>query len=304
MAKPTQRDLAILRADYLQKREELLKGRVNKLGVKLFDRVYDSYLSALEQSNGKLVLNERNINMVQGLDSIYKTFTTLDNVPLIKGFITDIQKVVPLNERYFKNIAQRNINTTVEKATLVTNKRLGVLQDGTIVEGGFADKFINDKAVLKKIKKQTIKAVTKGMGFQDFKNQLRETIQGTDPKAFSGAVQQYYRNYAYDTYQKIDRINQDLFAKELGLRYFYWQGGLIKTSRPLCIKCNGKIVDSTQIKDIGYNDVNPKYRDGLTEDYNMLEDLGQHGCRHSKDYIADSVAMKYRNKWLDVDSLK
>lgn len=313
MGKLTQRQLSALRSDYLAKREELLQSRVSSLSVKLFDRVFDSYLTALELSDGKLVLNERNVNMVNGLDAIYKVFRDADNVPVIKSFVTDLQKIVPLNERYFKNIAQRDINTTTERATAITNNRLGVDADGNVIKDGFVDKFIRDNSIVKKIKKQTMKALTNGTGFQDFRQQLQTTIQGIPEQKLSGDLQAYYRNYAYDTYQKVDRLNQDVFAKELGLRYFYWQGGLIKTSRPICRLCNGMLIDSIELGTLSYSDikdtlveVNGKevpFNSGLTEDWNPVNDLGQHGCRHSKDYVADFIAQKYPHKILDLSEL-
>lgn len=306
MAKLTQKELSELRADYLAKREELLKGKVNTLSVKLFDKVFDGYLSALEQSDGKLVLNERNINMVKGLDSIYKVFRDQDNIPLIQSMVSDLLKIVPLNERYFKNIAQRNINTTTERAVAVTNRSLGIDKTGAPVKNGFVDKFIRDESVLKKIKKQTIQAVTKGTSFQDFRQQLKKTIQGADDKAFSGVVQQYYRAYAYDTFQKVDRLNQDVFAKELKLRYFFWQGGLIKTSRPICEKCNGKLIDSIVWNNVKFEDI--KISDdpekdmtrGMDPDTWEPDDLGGENCRHSKDYVSDSIAQRFSNKVMNL----
>lgn len=314
MAKLTQKQLAELRAKYLAERERILQGKVNALSIKLFDRVFDSYLSALEQSDGKLVLNERNVNMVKGLDAVFKAFRLNDNIPVIKGFIKDLQGIVPLNERYFQNIAQRNVNTTAQKAILVVNKRLGIDAAGDVVKDGFTDKFIRDESILKKIRKQTNQALTKGTGFQDFRKQLKTTIQGgIDSGELSGEVQQYYRNYAYDTYQKVDRLNQDLFAKELGLRYFFYQGGLIKTSRPFCTVCNGKIIDSEAVKGLTYKDIRSNlvnhngkevpFNSGLDENWNFIEDLGQHACKHSKDYIADSVAQKYSSKILKISEI-
>lgn len=297
----SQKELSKLRADFLAKREELLKAKVGRLSVKLFDRVFEQYLISLEQNDGKVVLNERNINAVKGLDVVYKVFRDNDNIPVIKSFVSDLQETVPLNERYFKNIAQKGVRAEAAKVKLVVDKQLGIQPNGEIVEGGFIDKFISDETVIKKIKKQTMKALTKGIAFQDLRQQLKKTIEGSDG-GDSGLLQQYYRNYAYDTFQKVDRLNQDLFAKELSLRYFFWQGGLIKTSRPNCDACNGKIIDSLQYKNLKFEDLNDEFKIGKNETWEPMDDLGGFGCRHSKDYVVDSVAQKFSNKIVPISA--
>jgi hypothetical protein len=299
--KTSQRELSKLRADYLEKREEILRSKVSGLSVKLFDRVFEQYLVSLEQNDGKVVLNERNVNMVKGLDAIYKVFRDNDNVPVVKSFVGDLKEIVPLNERYFKNIAQRGVRAEADKAREVVNKQLGLNENGELIEGGYTDKFIRDESVLKKIKKETMKSLTKGVAFQDLRQTLSKTIKGAE--GTSGALEQYYRNNAYDTFQKVDRLNQDLFAKELSLRYFFWQGGLIKTSRPICEKCNGKIIDGQAFKELSYDDLKDKYQNGMDETWEPLNDLGGFGCRHSKDYITDSIAYKFSDRIVHMNEL-
>lgn len=301
--KLTQKQLSELRAEYILKREELLSQKVDRLSVKLFDGIFDGYLVALEQSDGKLVQNDLNYNLVKGLDDIYKSFRQNHNIPVVKGFISDLQAITPINEKYFANIAKKNIRSSSEKIQLAIDKKLGIEPNGQPKPNGFADKFIRDESVLKAIRKLTNQALTKGTGFQEFRQQMKTLIEG-DPKAKqSGKLQQYYRTYAYDTYAKVDRLNGDMFAKDLGLRYFIWSGGIINTTRPLCKYCNDKIVDSLEFKNLSYETIKDKYKPGLDENWVPLDDLGQHNCRHLKDYIADEVALRNLSRWLDVSSL-
>lgn len=304
--KPTQKELAKLRADYLEKREEILKSKVNTLSVKLFDKVFENYLAVLDQQDGKIVSSDTNINMVKGLDQIYNVFRQSDNIPVVQSFVSDLQGIVPLNQRYFKNIAQQGLRAETAVVKEVVEKRLGIDANGNPVPKGFVDKFIRDDSILKKIRKQTMQAITKGKGFQDFKNELKKTITGVPEEELSGAVQQYYRGYAYDTFQKVDRLSGTLFAKELSLRYFFYQGGTIKTTRPFCEKCNGKIVDSLAFKNLEYKDIKPELRSGLPDGdgqpvWNPMSDLGGFNCRHSIDWVADTVAQQFSNKILNLD---
>lgn len=297
------RELSALRAAYLARREELLIKKVDALSVKLFEKVFNEYLIALEQNNGQLVRNDRNLDLIKGLDSIYQAFQRQNNIPVVKEFITNLQGIAPLNERYFSSITGRDVRTSLIKVQAVVNKRLGVDGAGNLKEGGFADKFIKDPTLLRTIKRETGKALTNKMGFQEFRVKLKETIQGNPAQKLSGGLQQYYRGYAYDTFARVDRLNQDVFAKDLGLRYFFWSGGVIKTTRPICLYCNGKIVDSEKFRDLEFDDLKEKYQPGLNEDWVPMTDLGQFNCRHRKDYILSSVAERMSDKWLDVDSL-
>lgn len=297
------KELSSLRAAYLARREELLIKKVDALSVKLFEKVFNEYLIALEQNNGQLVRNDRNLDLIKGLDSIYQAFQRQNNIPVVKEFITNLQGITPLNERYFSSIIGRDVRTSLITVQSVVNKRLGVDGAGNLKEGGFADKFIKDPTLLRTIKRETGKALTNKMGFQEFRVKLKETIQGNPAQKLSGGLQQYYRGYAYDTFARVDRLNQDVFAKDLGLRYFFWSGGVIKTTRPICLYCNGKIVDSEKFRDLEFDDLKDKYQPGLNEDWDPMTDLGQFNCRHRKDYILTSVAERLSDRWLDVDSL-
>lgn len=300
---PTQKELSELREAYMLRREAALINKVNSLSVKLYDKVFEQYLIFLEKSpEGALLYNKNNISLIQGLDRVYANFNTVDNIPLISTVFKDYEGITPLNENYFKNMAKKELRAETNVVTAVVQKKLG-LNGGVPIKNGFADKFINDKTLLKKIKKQTTQAISKGQSFQEFRQNLKTTIQGTTDVKGSGGLQQYYRNYAYDTYQKVDRLNQDLFAKELGLRYFIWAGGLVGNSRALCVLCNGKVIDKITYSKLKFNDLKISLRDGLDETWQPMNDLGQYGCRHTKNYILDSVARQLKDRWLSTDRL-
>src|SRR3990167_5793224 len=122
MAKLSQRQLATLRAEFIKQREELLKKRVGVLQRKLYDMVFEKYLVVLEQSDGKILHNNQNINIVQGLDNIYKLFRYTFNAPIVNKFIEDMNGINTNNEKYFKNIAKKDIRATTEKAQAAMNR--------------------------------------------------------------------------------------------------------------------------------------------------------------------------------------
>jgi len=311
MAKLTRIQAAKLREEYLAQREALLIAKVDALAVKLYDKIFTEYLSQLEQNAGKLVMNSKNVSMVKGLDAIYTNFMAKYNVPVVKGFITDVKGIVPLNEQYFSTISTKPTIAGAKKAIKVVNKGLGLTESGVPIKDGFTDKFIRDKTLLKKIKKQTTQSLTQRKGFQQFRQELQKTVEGEKGKPLSGGLQQYYRNNAYDTLSKVDRIASEEIADELGLIYFYYTGGIITDTRPFCRRCNGKIVNSAEFRHLTYSklkeNLRPGIPDGKKQTWHPLEDLGGYACRHRKDYIDEALAIRYletkKDKVLDIKTL-
>jgi hypothetical protein len=297
------RELSALQDAYLAKREELLVKKVNGLSVKLFDKVYNNYLTALEQSGGRLVLSDRNVSMVRGLDSIFAQFNREDNIPVIKYFVNDLKSITPITERYFETLTGNSAAQTSARVAQVIDRRLGLDAAGEVVAGGFTDKIIKSYDVLNKIKKRTTKAITNKMGIQEFRDEMKTFIQGDEKANKNGLLQQYYRNHAYDTYVQVDRANNDMFAKDLGLRYFYWTGGVINTTRHICEKCNGMILDSLIWNKVKFEDLKPYYQDGMDKNSNPKDDLGGYGCRHRKRYILTSIAEAAPNKIIDINNV-
>lgn len=294
------RELSALQDEYLAKREELLQGKVNSLAATLFEKVYNQYLIQLELSDGKILHNDKNISLVKGLDEIYNQFRNNENAKVIKGFTEDLQGIVPLNETYFTTLTQKNLSLQSEYIAKSIDKNLGLDENGKPIKNGFTDKFIRDKSTLKAIKKTVSQAITNQKGFQELRIELKQTIQGKPNEPLSGKLQQYYRNFAYDTYIKVDRMSADMFAKDLSLRYFYYTGGIINTTRLMCEKCNGMIIDSQEWKNLTYKTLKDEFKpgipDGSNEDWNPLDDLGGYGCRHRKRYVLDSIALQNQSK--------
>lgn len=302
------RELSDLQDDFLTKREDLLSKKVDGLALTLFDKVYKNYLINLEKENGIILNNKKNIDIVKGLDAIYKSFLKIENSKVVKDLVIDLTKIVDNNEKYFDALTNKNKSLNTKKVKEVISKRLGLEKNGKPIKNGFVDKFLKDETLIKKIKKQTLKAITNGNGFEDFRKELKVSIQGSPEVKQSGGLQQYYRNYAYDTLIKVDRATAEEYAKDLGLRYFFYTGGIIDTTRPFCDKCNGMIIDSNEFKKLSYEEIKPSLRSGLpdgnNETWNPLEDLGGYGCRHRKRFVLDSVAELSKSKILDINILK
>lgn len=300
--------LAEARGSYLEKRELLLQKNVDKLGIKLFDQIFEKHLKDLKvDANGALEKSNANIAMVRDIDRIYNSFALNYNTPVIKSFVNDLSGIGALNEKYFDEVSQQPAAVSKQAADKIINQQLGIDSNGKPIKDGFVDKFARSTEVRDKIKQETLKAITQGKGFQQFRRDLRETIQGHPGKSATGSLHQYYRNNAYDTYSKVDRTYSDLIAKDLKLTFFYWSGGVINTTRALCRHMNAKIVNALDFKKLKYKDLKIIYRPGVPDGKHStwvpLKDLGGYGCRHRKDYISTALAMKRQSEFVSVNSI-
>lgn len=299
--------LSEARQEYLIKREQLLQKKVDKLGLILFDKINEQFLKQLSTDpEGKIENNGQNIRAVSAIDAIYNNFNKNYNIPVIRSFTSDLSNIGPLNEAYFDEVMQAPTAVSRYRAETVVNEQLGLTRKGTLVKDGFTDKFIRSNEVVQAIKEKTLQAITQGKGFQQFRNDLKQTIQGV-PKQNNGKLHQYYRNNAYDTYTKVDRLYSDNMAKDLKLTYFYWSGGVIPTTRALCRHMDGKIVNAIDFKKMKFKNLKLQYRpgvpDGKHSTWKPLNDLGGYGCRHTKDYISNAMAVNRMKDIIDVNTI-
>jgi len=280
-----------LRNDYLMKREELLRSKVNAMQVKLFDRVFDRYLLALQDKDGKLLNSIENRNIIAGLDKVYNQFNKDINIPIVKTFIGNLNEVHDLNASYFKTIDKNAAQAKTPEVKAIMDAQLGIKADGSIKKGGFTDKFIRDETALKKIKKITTQAISKGESFTTFKKNLKEYIEGNPKLQESGSMQLNYRTYAYDTIHKVDALNQHEYGKKLNLKFFIYKGGLVRDSRNFCIHRNGKILEAHEFSKLTYNKLPENQKGGIpASGWNPLLDRGGYNCRHSINYVSNSFA--------------
>lgn len=111
-------------------------------------------------------------------------------------------------------------------------------------------------------------------------------------------------------YKHYDRSYNKYLALEFGMKYFMYQGGLIRDSRDFCACHNNKVWSVDEAQEwktwtpskgkypegykIQQKDINavPSYLSYLG--YDPLVDAGGYNCRHIIGFISDELAVKYR----------
>lgn len=277
-----------------KQRTKLIDGITSKMETlvtnaqrELYSEIVDSVLDKLEKDeNGNIKNTQANKRLLSVIDDVFQEMAATQGVLAASTFVDSIQKVTDFNLDYYTPFAEKTklvpISQTVEQNI---KDWLGINQKGGVEKNGYLDTLINDTSVRNKFKDMIIKAVVGQSGYAETKTAAKVFIQGDEQNL--GAMQKYYRNFVYDTFSQVDRSEAKMYADKLGFNYAIYEGGLIETSRPFCIKRNGKVFSREEISK--FNPPTAKQ-----PDYNPFVDLGGYGCRHHLNWIPDAIAFVLR----------
>lgn len=283
----------------LAKLEKLL----DKLGPLLNQQIVDDFLSQLSIENGQVLTDIQNLRTTALIEAAYETFLQQEGFKVVAQMIPDLYELTGLNLDYFTDLEGMKVNgTDIEK---IVNERLGLNDKGELKKKGFMKGLLDDPTVKNDIKQFALDKVMGGTGYEDLRSGLKEKIEGSPDKM--GSFKQHYRNTAYDTYAKIDRLNGKLWADKLDLKYFIYAGTKRKASRHFCISKKGKVFSTDEADkwkdEIGITIINNKGKrvpagpivtgeDVAT--YNPLIDCGGYGCVDDIMYISEEIAFARR----------
>jgi len=216
-----------------------------------------------------------------------------------------------MNEGYFVatlSTLPARFDKIIEKTKVLIDAKVGLRAEKMIRGGFISSVFRDDPTGLLNLKREMSRAVTSQMSMKEFIGVIKENVRGTPEKL--GSLQRQFQRFAYDTYQQYDRAYNKKLAEEFDLKYFVYEGGLIKDSRDFCAAHDGKvwsIEESESWKDwtpdkgeyppnyeIKAKDTSvvPSYIDFAG--YDPLVDCGGYNCRHVLGFIPDDLAEKLR----------
>lgn len=249
----------------------------------LLEQVITEFVDKLDLDENKNIKNTlANRQRLAQLDNIFNSFTRDQGALVASVMVDSVDKIFAFNNKYFGALTDP---TTLGKLFPDTTKAiedwLGITRRGGLVENGYLMRIISDPTIRDNVRDSMFAAISSQKGYAKVKSDLKDYIAGIDDTG--GALQKYYRNFVYDTFSRVDRIQAKLVADKLGLVHAIYEGGLIKTSRPFCIARNGKVFTSDEIA--AFDPPTAKQ-----PSYDPFADLGGYGCRHHLNYIPASLA--------------
>jgi hypothetical protein len=287
-----------LKKKFIEERQEFLQGKITTLQKQLFDKIFNKVISLLETSGGKIVSHSQNIELSAALDSIFKTFQSSEYTPVIAQFGNDLLKLSKFNSEYFSLIADKHIDRIKklsDKANLKLAKQIGINEKGNINKNGYLDRLITDQTLKKEVKSSLLKAITNGKPVGEMTNQLRKIIIGNEK--VKGGLVKHFDAYVRDTYTQFDSTSSSLMATGLGVKAFIYQGGKIKSSRCFCKERDGKVItidEAQDWSDLLGEDCGPIWDEKVDGKYIPTTHRGGVNCRHTLDYISNSIAVQLR----------
>lgn len=289
---PTRREASKLKQDYILKREGVIRSKISVKQQELYDKIIEEFIIQYQSTKDKgSAPNSREVNsLISKLEKSIKKYGLDTNPEILKEYISSSRSLGSLNLQYFSTLINDydKLEEIKKKTDQILNDRFGVGEDGAIKKNGFLDKMVKDETIQKRIMKEVRKGVSTGIGIQDLRQKLKVLVIGEDDKL--GAIQQYYNTFAKDILNSINGANNNIYRQELGLKSAYYAGGLIPTSRSLCLKNNGKIFSIEQIEALRNDPFIVKmYGDKISE-YDPYELPGGYGCLHNWDWITEDLA--------------
>lgn len=280
------RDLVGQRSELVDDLVAQLEKAVGAAQRTLFDNLTTTILDALEREGGIIKNTARNRALLNAVDRVFDAMETGASLDVAKEIVRGAGEVLSMNTRYFNTFTPQAKLIPITQ-TVANNVRawLGMGKRGKLEEGGYLKTLIQDNTLRNQVKNFTISAVMTQQGYESFKRGLRDFIKGADGKL--GAMEKYYRNYAYDVYSQIDASASDQTAVRLGMDYAIYEGGLIATSRTFCRDRNGKVFSREEIMKFDPTEAKPP-------NYNPIRDRGGYGCRHHYNWIPYDLAVILR----------
>lgn len=251
----------------------------------------DAFLYKLDTQDNVILTTANNKRLLAGIDKVYANLKSTIISQIVITMVKDINHIISENAVFYgglSNMSNKEFKVSAGVIKEIVYSRLGLKIEGTLIKDGFMGGLLDMPEVRTKIKDFAYRSVLTQSGFTGFKKGLELMIEGEPEKL--GAFSKYYRNMAYDTYSQVDAMQSKLFKEELGLKYFIYNGGIIKNSRKFCIDRAGEVFSTHEAQE-WIDDPDNKAK---PPNYDPLIHRGGYGCRHSIDYISDAMAFALR----------
>lgn len=280
---PTRNEVSKLKADWINKRNQTIQRKLTEMEAELFDNIIEE-LGLLKK---KERLSQADLNRIEM--KIRRAMR--EKFPeVMRETVRAATSLGDLNLMYYSTLMESDQLEEIRRKTeRNVNRSLGLNEDGSIKQNGFVDRMLASDVVQKKFIREVKKQMSANADYQTLQMRLKE--QFTTGRGQNGLISKHYNTFAKDLVINVDRSSSAVYAKELGLKSAYYEGGLIKTSRSFCMQKNGKIFHMDQIskwKDSTF--IRDMYEDKIDEYDPINGPPGGYGCLHVLGWITDDLA--------------
>lgn len=306
------RQLSDEKAAEIAARLDAFEGLILQSADILTQALFQQFLEKLDVKSGIVSSTDDNLRRVSLIDRAFQAFNEKQGIRILATFATDLVDIVNLGkEFYLESIGQQASDNQI---TDIIYNMLGLRKSGDKwlpKTGGYLANIVDDTQLQNELKRRIFEQVsTNAIGYNNLRDMIEEYVKGTgeeDP----GQYYRYYEQVAFDTYAQVDRLNGKLHADRLKLRYFLYNGGVIRDSRQFCRDHHGKCWSTEEAstwksligqfklvpgkrKPLIKVPIGPIVAKGDEDTYDPLTMLGGIKCRHSADWVSDLIAQELR----------
>lgn len=283
----------------IRERTELIERLQQEFDLQL-ERTERELLELLLSNADELLVDARKLNELFAQHS--QSNATL--VALLGQHLIDIFEA---NVAYFEAISS-STSGVIDAQYQAMLTAFGISANGTLESNGYLYLLQNDNSVQRKILNYITSSATSKIESKAFREGFKSLVVSTEES--TGLVKSLYEGLEVQPHYDADRLNQDGFGTALELHACLYTGGTIATSRPFCVRRNGKVFLDSEIelfgtpfdKYGGYSDRKTGYFQGKPKSgYNPFRDLGGYRCRHFLNRISNEEALRRRDDLRIVD---
>lgn len=229
--------------------------------AKVMDDGVDAFLEGVEKSqsgmfnktlaivkeletdiNGNIKTTVKNLRLLTRVrKTIVDEILTESYQKRVKTFTNQYPAIQSLNNGYFKGI-EAAFNPNRELYNQIVQNSIQTTS-ASLLESGI------DQNVIEPIIRIVDDSVSTGATFSDMVDELRLVMKG-DPERL-GKLMRYSTQITTDALNQFNGIYNETIAKDLDLEWYFYSGGIQKTSRAFCKKFVGKYFHRKEVEDFG-----------------------------------------------------
>ena len=288
-----------LLGDLSKQPEQKIIELINNFDAKITGIQKDLLLSLLSDFVSNLTFTDnvldrsvQNFNRIASFDNWFSDFRNIFLENQILDFGKTLLEYSKDTGNYYLAIGfpKETIGNILEKNALL-EARIGI-KNNKIIKGSYLDNLANIESVKNDLKNIVLNNINNKSSLQVLTKNLSNYIKGAN--GINGALQRYYDQYAYDSFNSVREIKNQEFAEKLKLNFFIYAGTTISTTRKFCAERSNKLFHVSETKK--WVD-DPNLIDQKTKlSYNPLIDRGRYRCRHHIQYVSNKMAER-----LDID---
>ena len=265
-----------LKVDRLETIPDAFSSRMVRIQRAKFNDVI-RLLDELDYKNGFIVVNDANILKIEAItEQIKDVLTGAEYEKAVGELMQEFDNPAAINYKYFEAIDPRFEVPAISNNILRAKKNESILS------------LLNstDQYLTNPMRQSLSNSVLSGGSRSDLLDTFRDLIEG-DPETV-GRLERATRQVVSDTFALSDRAITNEVAEQLGMKFYLYTGGLLKSTRPFCKARNGKFFKKSEVESWG---ANPSWAGAMegTDDKTIFQTAGGYNCQHSILPVSEAV---------------